>query len=169
MLTCRINIHHNSESYLEYSNIQYYFTYFKLILYFAISQNWITHLKCFLSGRWTGRGGESWGLGSRSQPDPNDDCTKTTKSRCSFSFNSDQKIGDKINSSDGGNTHSNSRYIIKNTVTIWILDKSGIWMVQTCPVIKRSGFQMVVCTLDKKYGLWSKMSVSSLSHHSWIC
>ena len=38
-----------------------------------------------------------------------------------------------------------------STVSIWIPDKSGIKMVQTCPVIKRSDFQMVVWKLDKKY------------------
>ena len=46
------------------------------------------------------------------------------------------------------------------TITIWIQDKSGILMVQTNPVVKWSGFWMVVWKLDKKclfYGLnvWS--------------
>ena len=34
--------------------------------------------------------------------------------------------------------------LFENTVTIWIPDKSGIWMVQVCPVVEWSGFWMVV-------------------------
>ena len=51
--------------------------------------------------------------------------------------------------------YSGTQYMFDN-VTIWIPDKSGIQMVQTCPVVKWSGFQMVVWKPDKKclfYGL----------------
>ena len=36
------------------------------------------------------------------------------------------------------------------TLNAWMPDKSGIWMVQTYPVAKWSGFQMVVWELDQK-------------------
>ena len=35
-------------------------------------------------------------------------------------------------------------------VTIWILDKSGIWMIQTYPVVEWSGCQMVVWKIGQK-------------------
>ena len=44
-------------------------------------------------------------------------------------------------------------------VVIWILDKSGIWMVQTCLVVEWSRFHMAVWKPDKKMAvLCSKMS-----------
>ena len=47
-------------------------------------------------------------------------------------------------------TWKHSWKLSKITVTIWILDKSGIQMVQTCLVVKWSGFLMVVWKLDDK-------------------
>ena len=48
---------------------------------------------------------------------------------------------------------------LSNTVTIWIPDKYGIWILLTCPVVKWSGFPMVVWKTDKKlcflvYNVW---------------
>ena len=53
------------------------------------------------------------------------------------------------------------------TVTIWISDKSGIQMVQTCLIVGWYSFQMVVWKLDKKCLLQSKMSgnLNGLPNH----